>query len=71
MHFLPFFAMERQLFLHHYLPALVFSVMVLSVSLDLLLQLLGCGRRSIVPVALAGLLLASAAQLFAYFGPVT
>jgi len=27
-HYLPFFAMERELFLHHYLPALYFSVLV-------------------------------------------
>lgn len=35
-HYLPFFFMERQLFLHHYLPALYFSVLVCATVLDIL-----------------------------------
>ncbi|KAF9581910.1 hypothetical protein BGW38_000903 [Lunasporangiospora selenospora] len=34
-HYLPFFLMGRQLFLHHYLPALYFSILLLSVTFDL------------------------------------
>lgn len=36
MHFVPFFAMHRQLFLHHYLPALYFSILLLAVLFDVL-----------------------------------
>lgn len=34
-HYLPFFGMHRQLFLHHYLPALYFAVMLFAILLDL------------------------------------
>ena len=36
MHFLPFFAMSRQLFIHHYLPALYFSILVFATAFDFL-----------------------------------
>lgn len=36
MHFLPFFAMHRQLFIHHYLPALYFSILLFAVLFDVL-----------------------------------
>lgn len=36
MHFLPFALMSRQLFLHHYLPALYFAVLLLALLFDLL-----------------------------------
>lgn len=34
-HYLPFFLMNRQLFLHHYLPALYFAILLLAVTFDL------------------------------------
>ncbi|KAG0266367.1 hypothetical protein BG011_002487 [Mortierella polycephala] len=34
-HYLPFFLMDRQLFLHHYLPALYFAILLLCVTFDL------------------------------------
>ncbi|KAF9960122.1 hypothetical protein BGZ65_012714 [Modicella reniformis] len=34
LHYLPFFLMGRQLFLHHYLPALYFSILLFSVTFD-------------------------------------
>lgn len=34
MHYLPFHAMNRQLFIHHYLPALYFSILLMSVIFD-------------------------------------
>lgn len=33
-HYFPFFLMERQLFLHHYLPALCFSIFALAQTFD-------------------------------------
>ncbi|KAE8230250.1 hypothetical protein CF326_g4754 [Tilletia indica] len=35
MHYLPFFLMHRQLFIHHYLPALYFSILLLAIMFDL------------------------------------
>ncbi|KAI8098487.1 Dolichyl-phosphate-mannose-protein mannosyltransferase-domain-containing protein [Halteromyces radiatus] len=35
-HYFPFFLMGRQLFLHHYMPALYFSILTFSVGFDLL-----------------------------------
>ncbi|KAF9174593.1 hypothetical protein BGX21_006708 [Mortierella sp. AD011] len=34
-HYLPFFLMGRQLFLHHYLPALYFAILLFCVTFDL------------------------------------
>jgi dolichyl-phosphate-mannose-protein mannosyltransferase len=34
LHYLPFFIMERQLFLHHYLPALYFSILCAGMILE-------------------------------------
>lgn len=39
MHWTPFFAMQRQLFLHHYLPALYFAVLLFAVQLNHLFYL--------------------------------
>jgi len=36
-HYFPFFLMGRQLFLHHYLPALYFSILMLTIFIDILL----------------------------------
>ncbi|KAK0536374.1 Dolichyl-phosphate-mannose--protein mannosyltransferase 1 [Tilletia horrida] len=35
LHYLPFFLMHRQLFIHHYLPALYFSILLLAIMFDL------------------------------------
>lgn len=37
-HYIPFFYMKRQLFLHHYMPSLYFAVLTLGVGVDLLLR---------------------------------
>ena len=34
LHYVPFFIMQRQLFLHHYLPALYFSILMLGAVFD-------------------------------------
>lgn len=34
LHYVPFFLMSRQLFLHHYLPALYFAILLLSAVFD-------------------------------------
>ncbi|KAJ3131136.1 hypothetical protein HK101_004796 [Irineochytrium annulatum] len=40
-HWLPFFLMERSLFLHHYLPSFIFSVLVASFTLEAVAGMLG------------------------------
>lgn len=42
-HFLPFFPMQRQLFLHHYFPALYFAVLLFGLLLQTLLDLTVAG----------------------------
>ena len=36
LHYFPFFLMSRQLFLHHYLPALYFAILLLCAVFDFL-----------------------------------
>ncbi|KAL1925389.1 uncharacterized protein VTP21DRAFT_272 [Calcarisporiella thermophila] len=45
LHFFPFFLMSRQLFLHHYLPALYFAIMLLSVCFDFAVYRLSARQR--------------------------
>lgn len=47
IHFLPFFFVERTLFLHNYLPALIFKVMLLAFVIDHLHSLLSRGKSLI------------------------
>jgi dolichyl-phosphate-mannose-protein mannosyltransferase len=41
LHYLPFFIMERQLFLHHYLPALYFSILCSGMVLEAWMRWVG------------------------------
>ncbi|KAG7201312.1 hypothetical protein KM043_004084 [Ampulex compressa] len=41
LHFLPFIFVERTLFLHHYLPAFIFKILLTAATLDHLYYLLG------------------------------
>ncbi|ORX96579.1 glycosyltransferase family 39 protein [Basidiobolus meristosporus CBS 931.73] len=45
LHFLPFFLMARQLFLHHYLPALYFAILLLCVAFEQLTRSIPCKLR--------------------------
>ena len=36
LHYLPFYLMQRQLFLHHYFPALYFAILLLCSVFDLI-----------------------------------
>ncbi|KAG0045646.1 hypothetical protein BGZ83_009120 [Gryganskiella cystojenkinii] len=66
-HYLPFFLMNRQLFLHHYLPALYFSILMLAVTFDL-----GCRFVPNKFRLLAMILVASAAiYVFRNLAPLT
>ncbi|GAA5878788.1 hypothetical protein JCM16303_007182 [Sporobolomyces ruberrimus] len=50
-HYLPFFTMSRQLFLHHYLPAHVLSCLIVGVVFHFLF----CGDTLNYPVSIAGI----------------
>jgi len=66
LHYLPFFLMERQLFLHHYLPALYFSILLLAGMFDVVTGAL----RPRVRLQIAGVILIVAIATFAYFSPL-
>ena len=67
LHFLPFFTMQRQLFLHHYLPALYFGIMVLAALFDFSTATLRPRFRLVAVVGVMVLVVAT----FARFAPLT
>jgi dolichyl-phosphate-mannose-protein mannosyltransferase len=67
MHFLPFFAMHRQLFLHHYLPALYFSILLLAVLFDVVTSGLRPKYRLIAALAMISIAFAS----YTTYAPIT
>lgn len=60
LHYLPFFLMGRQLFIHHYFPALYVSVLILGATFDLFTARLSTRVR----LAFAAVFLAAAAHVF-------
>ncbi|ORX88851.1 PMT-domain-containing protein [Basidiobolus meristosporus CBS 931.73] len=48
LHYLPFFLMGRQLFLHHYLPAIYFGILLTGVTFDLFTSRLNTKARWLV-----------------------
>ena len=67
MHFLPFFAMHRQLFIHHYLPALYFSILLFAVLFDVLTA----GLRPKYRFVAAMVMILIAFTSFSTYAPVT
>ncbi|KAJ2227429.1 hypothetical protein IWW45_007043 [Coemansia sp. RSA 485] len=63
LHWIPFFLMGRQLFLHHYLPALWLAILAFSATLDLLTRRM---RRRIRHVIMGILLLVVVRTYFQY-----
>ncbi|KAJ7196882.1 glycosyltransferase family 39 protein [Mycena haematopus] len=66
LHYFPFFLMGRQLFLHHYLPALYFGILLLSGVFDLVTSSL----RPRVRLQIAGVLIILVIWNFVYFSPL-
>mgnify|MGYP002787322313 FL=1 len=68
-HWVPFFAMQRQLFLHHYLPALYFAVLLFAVQVNHWFH----AKR--VPVkaqwAVCAIVFTLTALLFVMYAPIT
>ncbi|PWA02991.1 hypothetical protein BB558_000852 [Smittium angustum] len=52
MHYFPFFLMGRQLFLHHYLPALWFGIVALASSIDIFTRKVSSKARTVIMCAL-------------------
>lgn len=67
LHYFPFFLMQRQLFLHHYLPSLYFSVLCFCAVFDYVTS----SVRPRVKLQAAAVVLVLAIWAFAYFSPLT
>ncbi|KAF2149913.1 glycosyltransferase family 39 protein [Myriangium duriaei CBS 260.36] len=72
-HYFPFFLMQRQLFLHHYFPALVFAIMALCQVFDFVtarIRTLGLRERPIIGQAGAVAFLALSIAVFSLYAPL-
>lgn len=65
MHYLPFFSMERQLFLHHYLPSLYFGILLLAQYIEYRMS-----KRPSVGYGLMVAIAAGAVYCYVQFLPV-
>ncbi|KAJ1963695.1 hypothetical protein GGI12_001907 [Dipsacomyces acuminosporus] len=63
LHWIPFFLMGRQLFLHHYLPALWLAILALSGTIDLFTRRIS---RKVRQIVMAALLFAVVRMYFQY-----
>jgi dolichyl-phosphate-mannose-protein mannosyltransferase len=66
LHYLPFYIMGRQLFLHHYFPALYFAILLSCCGFDLVTSTL----RPRVRLQIAAVLIIIAIWNFQYFSPL-
>ncbi|KAE8342911.1 hypothetical protein BDV24DRAFT_39575 [Aspergillus arachidicola] len=72
-HYFPFYLMARQLFLHHYLPALYFAIITLCQEFDFLanrIHAVGLASRPAIGKALAGIFLALSIFTFTLYSPL-
>ncbi|KAL2913659.1 hypothetical protein HK105_206819 [Polyrhizophydium stewartii] len=67
LHYLPFFIMHRQLFLHHYLPALYFSILLLGALFEVVTLKLRRYGQLIAAIAFG----AAAIWTFLMFSPLS
>ncbi|KAJ3041920.1 hypothetical protein HDV00_008429 [Rhizophlyctis rosea] len=67
LHYCPFFLMGRQLFLHHYFPALYFSILLFCAVFDVATRRLGPAAQSLAVLGMA----AAAVWMFYEFSPLT
>ncbi|KAK9468350.1 Dolichyl-phosphate-mannose-protein mannosyltransferase-domain-containing protein [Lipomyces arxii] len=68
LHYFPFFLMERQLFLHHYLPALYFAILGAVVAWDFATRKV-LRNKYVIAVA-TGLVAAAAVYVFVLLSPL-
>lgn len=67
MHYFPFFLMGRQLFLHHYFPALYFAILLNCAVFDLATSTL----RPKIRLQIAAVLMIIAVFTYSKFSPLT
>ena len=65
-HYFPFYLMQRQLFLHHYFPALYFAILTLGFLVDFVLR----ERPRVVQYAAYGVLYTIVTGLYVFFIPI-
>ncbi|CAG8634673.1 1758_t:CDS:10 [Dentiscutata erythropus] len=66
LHYLPFFLMSRQLFLHHYLPSLYFAILLIGVAFDLFTHKLSFRNQLITAI----IFLVASVYVFTIFSPL-
>jgi dolichyl-phosphate-mannose-protein mannosyltransferase len=66
LHFFPFFLMGRELFLHHYLPALYFSILLTGALFDVFARRVSAPVRWLAAALFAGLVI----TVFVQFAPL-
>nr|CAH7738251.1 unnamed protein product [Callosobruchus chinensis] len=75
LHYVPFWAMGRVLYFHHYFPALLFSSMITGILIDYLLEelpkLFGEQNAKVVYHTTLGLILSATVYSFYLFAPLT
>ncbi|KAL4894150.1 Dolichyl-phosphate-mannose-protein mannosyltransferase-domain-containing protein [Aspergillus ambiguus] len=72
-HYFPFFLMARQLFLHHYFPALYFAILALSQEFDFLanrIKAFGMSSKPAIGKVLASIFLAIGIFTFTLYSPL-
>lgn len=72
-HYFPFFLMARQLFLHHYLPALYFAIIVLCQEFDFVFNRftsLGFTTKPGIGKAVAAAFLGLSITVFTFYAPI-
>jgi dolichyl-phosphate-mannose-protein mannosyltransferase len=67
VHYIPFFFMKRELYLHHYLPAFYFAVLLFTMFFDLAISGLSRSRKMLASALVIMLILWS----FSKFSPLT
>jgi dolichyl-phosphate-mannose-protein mannosyltransferase len=67
LHYLPFYLMDRQLFLHHYFPALWFAILCFCAVFDLVTRRVKRTRR----IQAAGAIVIFALLAYGKFSPLT
>ncbi|EIW66678.1 dolichyl-phosphate-mannose-protein mannosyltransferase [Tremella mesenterica] len=67
LHYLPFYLMQRQLFLHHYLPALYFSILLFCAAFDYATSKMRPRTR----IQVAAVFLVLVIWSYAHFSPLT
>lgn len=74
LHYFPFFLMQRQLFLHHYFPALYFAIAALCQTFDFAthrIRAFGFSGKPVLGWIAAVVFLALSAAVFGLFQPLT